>query len=984
MVKNSSALRKYLLLLFGVTVHLSFAQNSISSNTFSGLSAFEDFQERKYESVISDLENKQTKSDDEEILLFLSELKTGKGEPSPIEDWLSKNPKHPIRPLVSYHLGEYYYYAHDTLNSKKYLSKVSVKDLTLNDQASYGYVYGLLILDDGNYKDAKNLLIHARKSGFEDSDQLNYYEAYASYHLGQNDQALEKFESVQKSENFGTSAKFFIAKMRIENGEADEVIAMTQSELSEQRTKTNSGLYQLVGEAYAQKNLVNKADAFFQRAIELHPSKPSAALYYQAGVSKFKIGNEDLAIDFLTKAGIQGGEYAQLSAYQLGRLYLKKADYENALTAYTEASGSDDKQIQEESYYQIANINAELGQFAQAITYSIDYLNRFPNSERTVDLQNLIAQSYLSTSNYDLAIEHLNEIGITSSTQRDVYQKVTYQKATLAFNDADFNEANRWFRECLKYATDVSIKNGSHYHLAEIAMRGNRYNEAIIQYQNQTLIDPVSHYGIGYAYYNTQQYQKAIDHFRNARNASEVEISNDASVRLADCLYATKSYQQAYAIYNDLSSQISSDYLTFQKGITLKNMERYDAAITEFQRIFSSPRYAANAKFQSGMIQFESANFGPAESYFTQVINQHTNSDNVVESLLNRGIARKNLGKLESAGEDYKLILDNHISHEIAINAILGLQELQQAGISIDELDTYIDQYRKANPKSGSLELIEFESAKRLYFDFAYSEAAQAFDKYLKDYPASSNASEAKYYQADSYYRIDELENAKPLFDELKLIRSALTGRILNRLGDINSRLENWEEAESTYNLLTDLNLTPKDSYNARQGLMKLYYKTEQFDKAIASANQIQMASWKPLKAGEEAELVKARSWQQMNQLDSARNSFSKLAQNVDAIGAEANYQLGLIAYESAQHESSLELLFELNANYGSYLEWVDQSYLLIAKNYIAMDQLFQAKATLRSIIQHSKNEQIINESQLLLNEIEQDSKRSDSTQIKD
>lgn len=984
MVKNNSALRKYLILFFGCSIQLSIAQNSITDESFAGLTAFESFQAKKYQSVIGDLKSKQVISKDEEILLLLSELKTGKGNGVGVEKWLSNNPKHPIKPLVSYHLGEYYFYQRDTLKSKKYLSGVTASELTRNDQASYGYVYGLLKLDEANYKDAKNLFGFSRKNGFSETNKLDYYEGFASYHLGDRNEALALFEKVEPNNEFGNSAKFFIAKMRLENGEADEVIAMAQTELSDDKTITNSGFHQLIGEAYALKNQVAKADAFFVRAVELHPTKPSAALFYQVGVSKFKIGNEDLAIQYLTESGIQGGEYAQLSAFQLGRLYLKKAEYEKALSAYIEAAESEDKSIKEESYFQTASLNAKLDHFSQAITYAIDYLDTFKESPRREVMQNLIAQSYLRTSNYDLAIEHLTNSGISNSTQKDVYQKVTYQKAVLSFNDGMFEEAARWFSESLKYPSNIELKNDSYYHLAEIAMKSNRYDEAISNYNKQSTISPMAYYGLGYAYYNKQQYSKAIPYFRKAAGSTDSNVSNDARVRLADCLYATKAYQEAFSIYNDLDRNVSSPYLTFQKGMALRSMDRGSDAIKIFKQLYSNNRYAAAAKFQSGMIQFESANFQEAEEYFSQVITNHSASEYLIESHLNRGVSRKNLNKLENARDDYEVILKEYIDAEIAINAILGLQELQQAGLEIRNLDRYIDQYKQANPESGSLELIEFEAAKRLYFDFAYENASNAFKKYLNDYPSSSNKAEAKYYQADSYYRIDKLEEAQPIFNELKFIRNPLTGRILNRLGEINKRLNRIKESEEAYNLLSDLNLTPKDNYNAFQGLMLLYFDNQQYNEAIKAADKIIASGWKPLNAEQEALLIKARSSLQLGNTDNANASFKSLSKSKDAFGAEANYFLGQIAFNSGEYSKSLDILFELNANYGSYTMWVDRSYLLIARNYIEMDELFQAKATLRSIIQHSKNEEVKKESEMLLIEIEQDSIQSDSTQIKD
>ena len=984
MVKNSSTLRKYFTLFLYFSYSLSFAQNSITDDSFAGLSAFESFQERKYEQVISTLSTDQSLSEDEEILLRLSELKTGKGDENRIERWLKANPKHPIKPLVSYHLGEYYFYNGDTTQAKVKLKGISGPSLSKTDRASYGYVYGLLMLNDAQHKNASNLFDFSRANEFPDLENLDYYQGYAEYHLGQNANALDRFERIKSSDKFGNSAKYFIAKMRLENGESDAVIALAQSELSDEKSITNSGFHQLIGEAYALNDKVAKADAFFERAIELHPGKPSAALYYQSGVAKFRIGNEEKAIEFLRQSGIQGGEYAQLSAFQLGRLYLKKQDFENALTAYIEASASENDQMKEEALYQTANIHARLDQYTQAINYAIDYLKSYDNPQKTEALQNLIAQSYLKTSNYDLAIEHLNEIGISNETQKSVYQKVSFQKAVLLFNDGSFKESKRWFLESLKYPLDMEVKDESYHHLGEISLQGRQYDDAIRYYESQSARSAISCYGLGYAYYNKRQYQTAISYFRSALTATNESIRNDANVRLADCLYATKDYQEAFNIYRKLSTSISASYLTFQQGMSLKNLDRKDEAIRQLSTLFNDGRYASQAKYQSGMIAFESADFQNAESYFSKLIAEHLDDPFMDESLLNRGIARKNLGKLDQAKTDYEKILNEYLGSESAINAILGLQELQQAGVNVGNLNKYIGQFKDVNPESGSLELIEFEAAKRLYFDFAYQEAAEAFGKYLKDYPTTGNLNEALYYQGDSYYRIDELALAKPLFDELKLIRSPLTGRVLNRLGDINSRLNLTNDAEEVYQLLADLNLTPKDTYNAKYGLMKLYFDTEAYDQAIQVADQLLVLDWQPLNAQQEATLVKARSWMKLNELDNAKEEWEKLAIGKDEYAAEANYHLGLIAFQSSKFDESLDILFQLNADFGSYTNWVDQSYLLIAKNYIEKEELFQAKATLRSIIQHSKNEEVVIQSNQLLAQIEQEAAETDTTSIKD
>ena len=48
-----------------------------------------------------------------------------------------------------------------------------------------------------------------------------------------------------------------------------------------------------------------------------------------------------------------------------------------------------------------------------------------------------------------------------------------------------------------------------------------------------------------------------------------------------------------------------------------------------------------------------------------------------------------------------------------------------------------------------------------------------------------------------------------------------------------------------------------------------------------------------------------------------------------------------------------METLFQLNSTYGTYQQWLGRSFLLIADNYLKMNELLQAKATLNSLIEN-------------------------------
>ena len=970
MVQSTNSLKAFSVISLILVPLIHFGQSSLGSQANQGQAFFAYYQAGQYQDVIKSLKNEKDMNANQQIILYLSEQKTGNIKGREIKEWIDNNPDHPLKSLARFNYAELAFYKGDTVSTKKYLSRIRSKELAESDQASYAFMTGVIVLQEKKYKTAKNYFNQAKKNKYPHQSQLYYYQAFTSYHLNDLTSALSDFNKAKSDSEYEVSSKYFIAKIYLETGEYDKVVALAQGELSDEVSETNSGFYQILGEAYAQQDDVAKADAFFDKAIQKHPRKPSPALYYQAGVSKFKIGNMEKALTYLTESGIGSGPYAKLSAFQLGRLHIQRNEPEKALAAYMEASSAEDKDIKEESIYQSAMLNAKLGRYSEAINYGTDYLDNYANGQWEGEIKDMLAQSYLRTSDYDKAIAQLEKSGISNAIQKEVYQKVTYQKALLEFNDGNFDDASAYFLNSLKYQNDSDLTNETYFYLGEIYLKKNNYQRAISAYRAMNLITPEAHYGIGYGLYNQQKYGQAIPHFDAAISVDVMEMKQDARLRLADCYYTTKAYSDALNIYRRLP-QI--DYVLFQQGMVLRNLNRNTDAIKNFELVPSSSNFKDDALFYKAQINFENADFEKAENGFTSLISRHSDSPYIPKAYLNRAISRNNLGKYELANDDYNYVIENHLQREEAFSAILGLQDLQQKGVKVGNLDKNIADYKKANPGNGSLEVVEFEAAKGIYFDLDYAQAIPKIKSFLKEYPQSKFKIEASYYLGDAYFRTDQLKESRKVFDDQRFLRNEYTGRILYRLGDINYELKDFDKAIENYQLLLELNLTPKDNHNARNGLMLSSYDKGDFQQAIFHANQVIQSDWKPLNAEPTAQLLKARSYLNLGEIEESRNIYKQLAGGEDHFAAEASYMVALLAYRENNYDQSLDLLFDLTARLGSYTEWIEKSYLLISENYIAKDELFQAKATLRSIIQHSQSDETKRIATEMLESIEQD-----------
>lgn len=945
------------------------SQSPLGANQSKQSRAFQLFNNGEYESVLQVIGDTPATLDDQ-YLILMSKVNLATSAPGPLEVLVKENPKYYLNTYANFTIGRNHFYNKKIREAERSLKAIDGSALSEQSRGDYYFMRGYLSMRDKQYKVSQNYFQRSRKIATENGSELTYYQGFVAYHLNQKERAKKYLSEVAEEPQFGTSAKFFLSKIYLEEQEYEKVIELAQSELSDEKTITNSAFNQLVGEAYALQDQASKASNYFEKALELHPGQPSAALYYQAGVANFKISLREKAIKYLTEAGVRSGDYAQLSAFQLGRLYVSANDKDKAASAYIEASASSDEQIKEESVLMAGKLLLDLKNYSEGIKYLEDYRTDFTDGKWKKDAEDLLAEAYLRTSNYDQAINHLREIGLVSKSNKVIYQTVTFQKAFLLFNDGNFTEAISWFDESLKYPENQSLRDEAYYNQAEAYFSLSQFEKASQAYQKQSNIQAESLYGLGYAYFNLFQYGQSIDYFeRFLQSNPSPALRDDARLRLADAYYATKEYEKSLTLYKRLSQRNRSTYLSYQIGIVNRNLDNKEDAVSSFEEVLQMgpDTLTDDAISQIAQLRFESAKFEEAEFHFSSLIAKFPSSSLTPESYLNRAISRSNLNKYESAKSDYEFIIKNYLKSKGAFNAILGLQELQGKGVEVKNIQEYIADYRKANPDDESLEVVEFEYAKSQYFNLKYNESAQAFQKFVKDYSSSSYLLEAKYYLADSYYRNDRLEESKLNFAEIAGIRNQFSGRVYSRLGDIKFRLESFDEAITSYKSLVELSLSPKDSYKGQAGLMKSYFQVGDYEACISTADAIIAADWQPLNGERNALLLKGKSLLELGSLEQSEIVLGSLSDQTDRISAEASFLIARMKFDKGEHQASLDLLFAFNSKFGSYQNLIDQSYLQIANNYIQMDELFQAKATLRSIIQHSENEDV---KQLALNKL--------------
>jgi TolA-binding protein len=404
----------------------------------------------------------------------------------------------------------------------------------------------------------------------------------------------------------------------------------------------------------------------------------------------------------------------------------------------------------------------------------------------------------------------------------------------------------------------------------------------------------------------------------------------------------------------------------FQKGVVLSINNRNEQAKQALQELiekYPKSRYQDDAHYQRALIDYESGKYEAAVAGFSALIDRFPESKLVPNALQRRGTAYANLRQNEKAIADQKRVLEEYPSANVASGALYSLQEVLGTENRSSEFDVYLDKFKAANPESNALESVEFEAAKTMYFNQKYDQAVAKFESYLNTYPKSPFAVEARYFLADSYLRQNNmqvgLQRMKAVIDENK---SEYVNRAIQRVADLEFEAKRYSEAIKYYSRLRDLATNRKEQQTALSGMMLSYYQSNDYTSTKRAANELISQGNASLNAYNSALLYRAKaSYAQGNLNQTLTELRETVASATDIHGAEAQYLIAEVLHKQKKYQESIDVAFDFNTKYSNYDYWLGKTFLIIADNYTAMNELFQARATLNSIIDNAPNKEIVN-----------------------
>jgi len=895
--------------------------------------------------------------------------------------FIKEHPENPLTKLAYFQIGRSYSKQEKYAEALTWFDKVDASELNGRDNTEYLFRKGYAYFATNDYKNAQLLFseVKGRRSPF--TDDAVYYFAYIAYVNKDYHLALVNFERLKNSKKYESSYPYYITAVYFLDNRYDDVINYAVPIVNSTHQQNEKEMLRIIGASYfAKADYQNAAKYYGRFADEDLGRTQNTQDSYQMGYAYYKIGNYGKATTELEKLQQTNDVYSQNGNYTLGDVFLKMNNKQSARNAYLAASKlSFDKQLQEDALYEYAKLSYELDFNTQALDATKLYLKNYPQSRRNDEVKTLLGEELLNSHNYAEAVDILEPIPNKTASAQAAYQKVTYYRGLEFYNERAFENAIGIFLRSLKKPVDPHIEALATYWMAESMYEVRKYKESVETFEtfldlpdaSETTVYNYANYALAYAAFGDEQYRKAATYFQKFLSGDETDPNtiNDAVTRLADSYFVLKNYSKALDYYNRIIEQHSKgeDYALFQRGMIQGLQGSADNKISTLNAVLTSfPKsdYADDASFEIAYTYFLKGDSVKAKSGLLDMIQRYPTSSYVPRALVTIGLIDYNAGSDDLAIASFKRVVQDYSSTD---EAKLALKQIEKIYTDKGDAQTFINYAATvpiANYTAADQENIMYTAANNLYLRSDWQGTVGAVNAYFDKFRTKPiYDKQARFIRAQSLVNLNRPDEAITDYNViLNDWTSSYTEQSLISMARLYIGQKKYNEAVPFLKKLETNSEYKADYTFAINNLLLCYAQMEMPDEAL---NYVKLVRDNEKSSQEDkfktglyaglAYLKKADTANAVKELDYTVANTKTIA------AAEAKYNIARIEYLKGHYKASQKTCFDLVKDLPNYDYWVTKTFILLADNYVALKDTFQAKATLQSVIDNYKgNDDII------------------------
>lgn len=896
-----------------------------------------------------------------------------------MEDFVERYPTSTKRNSAFIDVADYYFETGKYPYALKWYKKVDQSAMSRKDKEHFNFNNGYALFSSKKPKDAERYLSKVVNSPTYGS-QAKYYLGYIAYQQDDYEAANERFDEITDQDLLEEKLSYFQADMNFKLGNFDEAIALAKKQLPKSDRREVSELNKIIGESYF--NLEQYANAIsYLEEYKGRRGKWNNTDYYLLGYCYYK--QEDFANAIQQFNKIIGGtnSVSQNAYYHLAECYLKLDKKQEALNAFRNASQMDfSPEVEKDAYLNYARLSYEIGNAYEAVPQVLsNYLKKYPKDAHQKEMQELLVDSYITSKNFEGAMTLLEENKNYAS--KATYQKVAFYRGVELFLDTNYGEAIDVFAKSLKSAEDKLFEARANYWKAESAYRLNRFDEALVdfvQFQKNPTASSTEefkelNYNLGYSYFKMKDYGSAITYFTSfSSSGSDDEKLNDAYLRLGDSHFVTSKYWPAIEAYNKALAMNGAerDYAAFQKAISYGFVDRNARKIEELNKFvsrFTNSSLKDDALFELGNSYIKASNEGEGMQAYNRLVREYKGSSLAPQALMRQGLVHYNANRNEEALAKFKTVVRDYTNSQEAIQAVATAKLIY---VDLGRVNEYADWVRGLDfveVTDAELDNATFESADKQYVEGNQNAAIKGYVNYIEQFPNGLHALNANFNLAQLYFGKEQRDKALPFYQNVAdRGTSEYQEQALTRVCEIYIGKKDYGIAIPFLERLEQMAEIQQNVTFAQSNLMKGYYGQKKYDRTISYAEKVLASPKIDNRIKSDAQTMIARSAIQTNDETRAESAYKEVQKIATGeLAAEAWYYDAYFKNKSGNYEPSNTSVQKLAKDYAAYKEWGGKGLILMAKNFYALGDAFQATYILESVISNfAQYEEIVAEAE--------------------
>ena len=882
-----------------------------------------------------------------------------------MEDFVEKYPTSTKRNSAFADVAEYYFETGKYPYALKWYNKVDQKALSRGEMDKFNFNYGYSLYSSKKTKEAESYLNKVLDSPLYGS-QAKYYLGYISYQQDDYEAANERFDEITDPEILEEKMSYYQADMNFKLGKFEEAIALAKQQLARGDRKEKSELSKIIGESYFNLKQYDNAIPFLED-YRGKRGKWSNTDYYLLGYSFYKQGDFANAIQQFNK--IIGGtnSVSQNAYYHLAECYLKLDKKQEALNAFRNASQMDySPEIQKDAYLNYAQLSYEVGNPYEPVPQVISsYIERYPNDKNSAKMKELLVDSYITSKNFEGAMELLeNNKGFASKT---TYQKVAFYRGVEQFVDADYSGASESFTKSLGSAEDARFKARASYWNGESLYLLNRYDEALSNFmafkQNSASQAAEENkdldYNLAYSYFKLRDYSNAISYFTSFTNsnAGDTEKLNDSYLRLGDSYFVTSKYWPAIETYNKSLALpgAEKDYAAFQKALSYGFVGKTDSKIEgleSFVGTYPKSTLKDDALFELGNTLIGGGQENRGLQTYDKLISGYRGSSLVPQAIMRQGLVHYNGSRNEQALSKFKTVVRDYPKTQEAIQAVATAKLVYVDMGRVNEYAEWVRDLDFVEVTDTELDNATFESADKQNLEGKKDAAIRGYENYIKQFPNGLHSVKANFNLAQLYFAKDQKGKALPFYKYVAdRGASEYAEQALTRVCEVYIGNKDYATAVPYLERLERQADIQQNRTFAQSNLMKGYFEQRNYEQTISYAEKVLATPTIDNRIKSDAQTMIARSAIKTDDEIRAKRAYAQVLKIASgSLAAEALYYDAYFKNKEQDYEASSASVQKLAKDYSSYKEWGGKGLIIMAKNFYALGDAYQATYILESV----------------------------------